>query len=473
MQAEDINTLIAKALLDEKLVPADELQQMLLRAQESGHRLDRYFALSGILPEEKLMGAVARAAEVMLVSGLDSFELSIEDFDPQTAAFFADAGICPVRLEKDTLILAVNDPFDQALMEMLGFHLGQTVRPVAAARSLISEALLRYFTPVEDGAILLDEDDHLAQLAQQGPVVAFVQDTVSGAVARGASDIHIETLERGMQVRQRIDGFLSDLPVDPSISATAVITRLKVLAELNISERRLPQDGRFRLRLQGRNIDFRMSTLPTQFGESVVLRILDQSRAPKGLDDLGMSPEIVEQVKKLIAQPNGLFLVTGPTGSGKTTTLYAALQRLNQRRVKVFSVEDPIEYSIAGVNQVQVNAATGLSFAKALRAILRQDPDIVMIGEIRDAETAQIACRAALVGRLVLSTLHTNTPAEAKTRLLDLGVPSYMIDATLRGVLGQNLVPVLCNTCFGKGCKECGSVGFSGRHLTVELDTAS
>ena len=468
MRVDEINTAIASALLARKAMTASEVQNALATVQESGHRLDSYLSMTGVLADSTLLGAVAEAASVPIIAATDSFDLSYDDFEPATAEFFADSGICPVKVLDEKLLVAVLDPFDQPLLQMLGFHLGQDVKAALCARGLISDMLLRLFTPpVEEGA--LEENHDLVELAQQGPVVALVQDTLAKAAECGASDVHIEALEHGFQVRFRIGGFLSDIPVDRAITATAIITRLKVLAELNISERRMPQDGRFRMRLHGRNIDFRMSTLPTQFGESVVLRLLDQSRAPKGLNDLGMEPEIVEKVKNIIAQPNGMFLVTGPTGSGKTTTLYAALQRINQRRLKVFSVEDPIEYSISGVNQVQVNTGTGLTFAKALRAILRQDPDIVMIGEIRDAETAQIACRAALVGRLVLSTLHTNTPAEAKTRLLDLGVPSYMIDATLRGVLGQTLVPVLCNTCFGKGCEHCENVGFSGRQISAEI----
>jgi len=468
MRVDEINVAIASALLARKAMTASDVQNALAVVQESGHRLDGYLNMTGALPESTLLEAVAEAASVPLIASAEPFDLSFEDFEPTTAEFFVDSGICPVRFSDEGLLITVPDPFDQPLLQMLGFHLGYDVRAVLCARTLISDTLLRLFSPPAEPSA--QEDNHgLAELAQQGPVVALVQDTLAKAAERGASDVHIEALEHGLQVRFRIGGFLSDIPVDRAITATAMITRLKVLAELNISERRMPQDGRFRMRLHGRNIDFRMSTLPTQFGESVVLRLLDQSRAPKGLDDLGMDPKIVEKVKNIIAQPNGLFLVTGPTGSGKTTTLYAALKRLNQRRLKVFSVEDPIEYSIAGVNQVQVNTATGLTFAKALRAILRQDPDIVMIGEIRDAETAQIACRAALVGRLVLSTLHTNTPAEAKTRLLDLGVPTYMIDATLRGVLGQSLVPVLCNTCFGKGCESCEDIGFSGRKISTEI----
>lgn len=468
MRIDEINVAIAGALLAHKAMTTSDVQNALAAVQETGHRLDGYLSMTGALPESILLESVAEAAGVPLLDSEKLFDLSYEDFEPSTAEFFADSGICPVTLSDKTLLVAVPDPFDLSLLQMLGFHLGQDVRAALCARGLISDTLLRLFSAPTKG-VTPDDNHHLAELAQQVPVVALVQDTLAKATERGASDVHIEALEHGLQVRFRIGGFLSDIPVDRAITATAMITRLKVLAELNISERRMPQDGRFRMRLHGGNIDFRMSTLPTQFGESVVLRLLDQSRAPKGLDDLGMEPGIVEKVKNIIAHPNGLFLVTGPTGSGKTTTLYATLQRLNQRRLKVFSVEDPIEYSIAGVNQVQVNTATGLTFAKALRAILRQDPDIVMIGEIRDAETAQIACRAALVGRLVLSTLHTNTPSEAKTRLLDLGVPSYMIEATLRGVLGQNLVPVQCNSCFGKGCERCADVGFSGRKIFAEI----
>ena len=291
MQIDDINIALAAALLSNKAISAGELDNALTAAQESGHRLDRYFTLSGILPEAALMDAISQAADVSQISGPDRFELSSEDFDEATAEYFVDSSLCPVCFESETLIIATADPFDEPLLQMLRFHLGRDVKAVLASRTLISDILLKQFSPINEGNAL-EDTSQLAELAQQGPVVSVVQDTLAKAAERGASDIHIETLEHGLLVRLRVEGFLSDLPVDRTVTATAMITRLKVLAELNISERRLPQDGRFRVRLHGRNIDLRMSTLPTQFGESVVLRLLDQNRAPKGLDDLGMTQDI-------------------------------------------------------------------------------------------------------------------------------------------------------------------------------------
>ena len=272
-----------------------------------------------------------------------------------------------------------------------------------------------------------------------GPVIRFVSEVFDEAVSSGASDIHFEAQEGGLRIRLRKQGILKIHPIDRSLNTTSVLARVKVMASMNVSERRLPQDGRITSNIAGRKVDFRISSVPTSFGESIVARVLDPKALRLGWEKLGFNSETAKKITDIIEQPSGLFLVTGPTGSGKTTTLYTALAHLNQEGRKIITVEDPIEYNLPGLEQVQVHDEIGMTFARALRSFLRQDPNIIMIGEIRDEETAEIACRAALVGRMVLSTLHTNSPEGAETRLMDLGVPQYIVKDVLRGVLGQRL----------------------------------
>lgn len=296
-----------------------------------------------------------------------------------------------------------------------------------------------------------------------------MNDIIAKAVGDGASDVHIEAGESGARVRYRVDGILRvERPIEEANKAS-VVSRLKVMANLNISERRRPQDGRAQLSVRGRTVDIRLSTLPTQFGESIVLRLLDRDRLQLDWGALGFPKERARDIEQIVGAPNGIFLVAGPTGSGKTTTLYTALSQINSVDRKIVSVEDPIEFSLDGVNQVQVDPQIDMTFARALRSILRQDPDVIMVGEIRDQETAEIAIRAALVGRMVLTTIHTNDSISAITRLIDLGVPAYLLAATLRGVLSQRLVRKLCKECGGNGCDNCSGSGRKGRIVVSEL----
>ncbi|HEX7119598.1 MAG TPA: GspE/PulE family protein [Longimicrobiales bacterium] len=336
--------------------------------------------------------------------------------------------------------------------------------------------------------------DDLEEMANQAPVVRLVNLLLAEAVAAGASDVHLEAEPAGMRVRYRLDGVLHDAPAPPAHMRAAVISRLKIMAELDIAERRLPQDGRVRLRMEDRELDLRVSTLPTLFGESVVLRILDGRRAVMGLDGLGLGADTLASLNAFAARAHGVLLATGPTGSGKTTTLYALVQRLRTGREKIISVEDPVEYELEGVAQVPVRAAAGLTFARALRSILRQDPDVLLVGEMRDPETAEICAQAALTGHLVLSTLHTNDAPSALTRLLDLGVPDYLVASTVELVLAQRLVRVVCDACarsvapepavrremardgaevrrvrVGRGCDACRQTGYRGRAGIYEL----
>lgn len=311
--------------------------------------------------------------------------------------------------------------------------------------------------------------EDLLETADDAPIIRMLNALLTQAARDGASDIHIEPYERNSSVRFRVDGTLREVVQAHRALHAALISRLKIMADLDISEKRLPQDGRISLRIGTRAVDVRVSTLPSAHGERAVLRLLDKSQDQISLEAVGMQGDVLQRFEGLIAQPHGIILVTGPTGSGKTTTLYASLGRLNAARQNIMTVEDPIEYELPGVGQTQVNAKIDLTFAKALRAILRQDPDVIMIGEIRDFETAQIAIQASLTGHLVLATLHTNDAASAITRLIDMGVEPFLLSSSLRGVLAQRLVRKICTHCRGAGCAQCGHTGFQGRTGVFEL----
>jgi general secretion pathway protein E len=313
--------------------------------------------------------------------------------------------------------------------------------------------------------------DDLVSMANEAPVVKLVNLLLLEALSARASDVHLESSIDGVRARYRVDGVLADAPAPPPQLAAALVSRLKIMAELDIAERRLPQDGRMRLRLQDRQVDVRVSIVPTLDGESVVLRLLDKDRGRISLANLGMPEEVRTTFERAVRQPHGIVLATGPTGSGKTTSLYAAVELIRTGREKIMTVEDPVEYELRGVSQVPVHEKIGVTFASALRALLRQDPDVLMVGEIRDPETAEIAIQAALTGHLVLSTLHTNDSASAVTRLLDLGVPPFLVASTVEAVLAQRLVRRLCMQCGGDGCRACGNSGFLGRIGIYELLT--
>jgi general secretion pathway protein E len=311
--------------------------------------------------------------------------------------------------------------------------------------------------------------EDLLETSDDAPIIRMLNALLTQAARDGASDIHIEPYERHSSVRFRVDGTLREVVQPNRALHAALISRLKIMADLDIAERRLPQDGRISLRIGTRAVDVRVSTLPSAHGERAVLRLLDKSEGRLSLEALGMQGDVLKRFEHLVTQPHGIVLVTGPTGSGKTTTLYAALSRLDAGRSNIMTVEDPIEYELPGVGQTQVNAKIELTFAKALRAILRQDPDVIMIGEIRDFETAQIAIQASLTGHLVLATLHTNDAASAVTRLTDMGVEPFLLSSSLLGVLAQRLVRNLCRSCKGAGCEQCGQTGYSGRSGVFEL----
>jgi type II secretory ATPase GspE/PulE/Tfp pilus assembly ATPase PilB-like protein len=412
--------------------------------------------------------------------------------------------LCPVARRADgTLRVAATPDADLSALDEISLAYNSLVvaEPVTTDEldRLIERLTTRHSREIElargDASDAIDDlTSDVRDLANQPPVVRYVNLLVRDAYDAGASDIHLEATRQGLTARFRLDGVLSPAPEAPCDLHHAVVSRIKLLAEIDIAERRKPQDGRIRVRLEDRELDLRVSTVPTIFGESVVLRLLDRGGRPVGLDELGMDPDTLAQVAKLANKAHGMFLVTGPTGSGKTTTLYAALQRRETNAEKIITVEDPIEYQLAGVTQMPVHRQAGVSFGSALRSILRQDPDVIMVGEMRDAETAEIAVQAAMTGHLVFSTLHTNDAIGAVPRLLDLGVADYLVGATLEAVLAQRLVRRTCDACRvdyhpapesvaqlsgrpagrtkmtkGAGCAKCGNTGFRGRLGLFEL----
>uniref|UniRef100_UPI004049C7A4 GspE/PulE family protein n=2 Tax=Cephaloticoccus sp. TaxID=1985742 RepID=UPI004049C7A4 len=368
-------------------------------------------------------------------------------------------GVVPCRTDGRRIDLLALDPFNHQIVDDLTFSLDREVRLVVADPKLVETLILQHYgedttslaellAEIEPANYAADEVDvsttDLESMAGQTPIIRFVNLVLAQAIRDQASDIHFEPFEHEFKIRYRIDGALYDMTPPPIQLALPIASRIKVLANLNIAERRVAQDGRIKITLAGRAVDLRVSTLPTQFGESVVLRLLDQSSVQLELSQLGLPQEIGSAIEEIFHRPNGIFIATGPTGSGKTTTLYSGLRTINTSEVKILTVEDPVEYEIDGIMQVPINAQIGLTFALALRAFLRQDPDVIMVGEIRDLETAQVSIQAALTGHLVLSTLHTNDAPGAITRLIDMGVDPFLITSTLEAVLAQRLVRRIC-----------------------------
>ncbi len=495
-------------LLDE--ATADEL---LNEAINSGHSIDDIMADQGIISPETF--AQALAAEL----GVDAVDLST--FEPiPTLLHLVPSGMArlhevfPITASANIITVALANPLDTQALDDLRFTLNREINQVVAPRRQVQELIKKYYgdedTSMEevleqlDGTTVTevssDEQEFNAAAAaaeaNATPIIRYVDLILDRAVQAQASDIHFEPFEKEFKIRYRVDGALYEMEPPPRHLALPVISRIKVLANLNIAERRVPQDGRIQRQVAGKTIDLRVSSLPTQFGESVVLRVLDRSAVKLDLETLQMPKDIYEFILEVIEKPNGIFIVTGPTGSGKTTTLYACLNKINTIDSKLLTAEDPVEYEIDGIMQVPINDAIGMNFARVLRAFLRQDPDRIMIGETRDLETAQIAIQASLTGHLVFTTLHTNDSTGAVSRLVDMGVEPFMISASLEGVLAQRLVRRICTKCktayepdeailsqlglsaydigdktfyFGKGCTECNHTGYKGRKGLYEL----
>src|SRR3954469_4451405 len=477
-------------------------------AEETGGRLDRVMTQLGMISERGLAEALASLVGAPVVGPGDypDAPLFFERLKPK---FLRNARALPVAERPDEVVLAMADPLDGFSRDAIAAALGRPVTVAVAVPIELEAAFERlYAEPDEDsgglfGEIVVDTEpteedaERLKDLASEAPVIRLVNQLIARAVETHASDVHIEPFEDRLRVRYRYDGVLHEIEPPPARLPAAVVSRIKIIARLDIAERRLPQDGRIRLTVRGQEIDFRVSTVPSLYGETVVLRVLDRTAVEFDFSKLGLTPEIRQGLERALDLPNGMVLVTGPTGSGKTTTLYTGLLKLNSVVRKVVTVEDPIEYQLPGINQIQVKPQIGLNFASLLRSILRQDPDVIMIGEIRDLETAQIAVQAALTGRLVLSTLHTNSAAATMTRLRDMGLEDYLMSATLKGVLAQRLVRRLCPMCktpdpapaalierfalerlapteaitlfHARGCPACRGTGYSGRRAIAEL----
>lgn len=460
-------------LFEQNLLEPRALARAQGLAEQEGSPVDRVLLRLGLMEEAALLPLVCDLISAEMLDRLDRPDTRLAQ--ALTLPYLSAQMLVPLASSGPAVRIATNDPASGRQLEEIAFHLDRPVVAVGATsadvRRLLAELEPDDRPPVEGSsdAQLLRDAEALRRAETDGPVIRFVQEKLTDAVLQGASDVHVECTEDGYTVRFRLNGVLVPQRVDHALDSAAVIARLKVMAGVNVAERRLPQDGRLETNIAGRKVDFRFSSLPTHFGESIVARVLDPKALRLGWERLGFDAATVARIKAILERPSGLFLVTGPTGSGKTTTLYTAVAHLNQPKRKIVTVEDPVEYNLRGVQQVQVQEEIGLSFARILRGVLRHDPNVILIGEIRDAETAEIAVRAAQVGRLVLSTLHTNSAGGALNRLVDLGVPEFLVRDVLRGVLGQELVLTPCPSCGGAGCQVCGGTGVGSRQLRAEL----
>ena len=448
-------------------LPEGEAEHVRALSGQAEETPDQLFSRLGLMSEADIAATYAEAAGIPLITEADPE--AEPAFDALSRDFCTAARCAPIRLEDDAALVVLADPFDEETLGALFFALGP-VRAAVAPAGLIERLNHRGEAAAGErlGADWADDAERLRDMASAAPIVRLVSGLIAEAVERGASDIHLEPGPRQAIVRQRVDGVLRETGRLGAAEAIAVISRIKVLCELDIAEHRRPQDGAARLPVAGRNIDLRVSIVPTDHGESLAIRLLDPMGGARALDQLGFAPELAGTLAAALDRPNGLVLVTGPTGSGKTTTLYAALRRLAAGDRKILTVEDPIEYRLDGVSQSQINPAIGLDFAEALRSFLRHDPDVIMVGEIRDAKTARTAVQAALTGHLVLSTLHTNDAPGAVVRLIDMGIEPFLVASTLAGAFAQRLVRTHCARCGGHGCSACHNTGFMGRTVVGE-----
>jgi general secretion pathway protein E len=446
-----LETRISEALLARGRLKEADLVRAKRLLEESGGSLIGLITRIGLASERDVAEASAEVLGLPLVSVKDCPDAPPPNVQ-LSLRFLKQQHLCPIGESETHIDLLTADPQDAYLVDAVKLATGKEVKLHVGLRSEIDDLIERYYgagrsamgTIVEnlaDGDVRSEDDvEHLRDLASEAPVIRLVNLVIQRAVEGRASDIHIEPFESRLKVRYRIDGVLHEVESPPSSSTAAVISRIKIMAKLNIAERRLPQDGRIMLRVQGKELDLRVSTVPTAHGESVVMRILDRESIVFDFHKLGFTDNFLDKFMKVLELPHGILLVTGPTGSGKTTTLYTALSKLNRPDLKIITVEDPVEYQIEGINQIQAKPQIGLDFSHALRSIVRQDPDVIMIGEMRDLETAKIAIQSALTGHLVLSTLHTNNAAGGITRLLDMGVEDYLLTSTVNGILAQRLV---------------------------------
>ena len=502
---------LGQLLLKAEIITDEQLKQAQGEQKLKGATLSSVLIEMGFLAEDDLLDFLHKRY------GLPSINLSDIELESKLVGlvgeeFMQKHQVIPVRRSGSTLYLAMVDPFDVSVIDDITFRTGYHVEALVASETDIKTTIDRHFNPTAsiDGALADFEDadmeviktdetfdiSELEKTADEAPVVKLVNLILADAITKGASDIHLEPYEKFIRVRERIDGVLYEVMRPPVQMKNALISRIKIMSQLDIAERRLPQGGRFLIRMQNREMDFRVSLIPTLFGEKVVMRLLDKSKLQLDMTKLGFEPDILEVFREAIFKPFGMILVTGPTGSGKTTTLYSVLSELNKVSENICTAEDPIEFNIPGVNQVQMHEAIGLNFAASLREFLRQDPDIILVGEIRDLETAEIAVKAALTGHLVLSTLHTNDAPSTIGRLLDMGVEPFLVSSSLIMTVAQRLVRCICPdckepidvpsealldlgvpeemihdfTCYkGKGCNKCSNIGYRGRLSLFEV----
>ncbi len=503
---------LGEMLVSEGIITQEQLQEALKRQQELGGKLGENLSELGYIESEE---AIIEILGQQLNVG--ALKLSEMELDPDVVELIpAEMAqkLCCIGVDRDgnTLTVAIADPSNVFSIDSLKFVTGCEIRPVVAADLSIRRAIEKYYHLDDQIAEivkdLIDEDLEVVQdgeeeelpdiqelrtAVQEAPLVKLVNGIVSDAIRKGASDIHIETHEKMLRVRYRIDGTLMDMPSLPYRLRAAIVSRIKIMSELDIAERRIPQDGRIKVKMSNKTVDIRVSTLPTIFGEKVVMRILDPTNLMLDMEDLGFDKKGLRDFQVAIQKPYGIVLVTGPTGSGKTTSLYSAMRLINKPDVNIMTAEDPVEYHLDGINQVQVKSEIGLTFASALRSFLRQDPNVIMVGEIRDLETAEIAIRAALTGHLVMSTVHTNDAPSTINRLVDMGVQPFLVSSSLNLIVAQRLLRKVCSYCkqkeehtkertelleqlglsheqaeqfdtyHGTGCSECHGTGFSGR----------
>jgi len=504
---------LGEILLKANLITHDELEQALAQQKLDGGRIGTILTKLGFVKEENITQCLAEKYSIPYID-LDARTIAPEVIRLIHPGIVQKHLVMPVTKSGTTLTMAMADPTNVFAVDDIKFMTGMKVELAVATESAIRRAIDRYYdsseslqnvmASMEDAGMEVMEDQEdanpnisdLKQAVQEAPVVKLVNLILAEAIKKGASDIHAEPYEKVFRVRFRIDGVMYEVMSPPMSLKNAIISRLKIMADLDISERRLPQDGRMKVKYKGREVDFRVSTLPTLFGEKVVMRLLDRSNLTLDLSKLGFEPKALADFEEAIRAPYGMILVTGPTGSGKTTTLYSALDRLNQPETNIMTAEDPVEFNIKGINQVQIRENIGLNFAASLRSFLRQDPDVIMVGEIRDYETAEIAVKAALTGHLVLSTLHTNDAPSAVTRLLNMGIEPFLVASSVMLIMAQRLLRRVCAhcktpvvvspqalidiglsaeeatsiTCYkGNGCDACSGTGYKGRIAIYEV----
>jgi len=486
---------LGEILIERKLITAEELERALELQKERNDKIGKILVDMGFIAMRDVLSALAEQLKVPLVT-IDGPPAASPETEALTPRFLRRGRCLPLSRENHTVTLAMADPHDVETVAAVRKLTGLNVEKVLAPEQEILDAIDKYYGELAGAEQNLDADaaeasedlEHLRDMASEAPVIRLVNAIIAQAVEKRASDIHFEPFEKEFRVRYRIDGVLQNQDAPPREMKAAMISRVKLMAKLNIAERRLPQDGRIKIKTLGREVDLRISTLPTLYGESVVMRLLDRSATDfYDLGRLGFDQHMFGRMAHYTSLPHGIFLVTGPTGSGKSTTLYSALKKINHSDKKIITIEDPVEYQMDGINQIHVNPQIGLTFASGLRHIVRQDPDVIMVGEIRDRETADVAIRASLTGHFVFSTLHTNDAPSAISRLTDMGVENYLITSSVVAVLAQRLVRVICEHCKradgtriapdgevircyrGAGCENCFGSGYTGRVGIFEL----